>query len=88
MDPPTRQRGSFDVNKNYPAVIKRLPKLISPGADVIATINSPYQGPEYLIEQFEKHAPELTFKELMPIPAEFADKYPERGLNICHFRQS
>ncbi|MEZ5489648.1 MAG: class I SAM-dependent methyltransferase [Gammaproteobacteria bacterium] len=88
VDPPTRQRGSFDVAKNYPAVIKRLPKLIKPGADVIATINSPYQGPGFLIEQFEKFAPALRFVEFLPIAAEFQDKYPERGLNICLFREA
>ena len=42
IDPPTRQRGSFDVEKNYSAVLKKLSKLTAPGANVIATVNSPY----------------------------------------------
>ena len=88
IHPPTRQRGSFDVEKNYPAVIKRMLKLINPGADVVATINSPCQGPGFLIEQFEKFAPALRFVEFPPIAPEFQDKYPERDLNICLFREA
>lgn len=85
IDPPTRQRGSFDVEKNYATVIRRIPKLASTGAEVIATINSPFHGPGYLIEQFEKHAPQVRFREFMPIPDEFLDLYPEKGLNIGRF---
>jgi len=87
IDPPSRQRGSFDVEKNYPTVIKRLPKLVNPGADVIATVNSPHLGSDYLIEQFARHAPQLQLVDRLPAAAEFAEKYPERGLKIYRFRQ-
>ncbi|MEZ5517904.1 MAG: class I SAM-dependent methyltransferase [Gammaproteobacteria bacterium] len=86
VDPPTRQRGSFEVEKNYPAVIRRLPKLVNAGADLIVTINSPFLGADYLIDQFSKQAPGLQFVGQLPIAPEFEDRYPERGLNICHFR--
>ena len=87
IDPPTRQRGSFDVEKNYPAVIKRVPKLVNPGADVIATVNSPHLDRDFLLEQFARHAPELQFSENLPASPEFQEKFPGRGLKIYRFRQ-
>ena len=86
IDPPTRQRGSFDVEKNYGAILRRLHQLCNPNADIIATLNSPFLDTEHLIHQFLRFAPTATFIGLVSPAAEFADKYPEKGLKICHFR--
>jgi len=86
IDPPMRQRGSFDSAKNYGAVMKKLHSLCAPGAKVIATINSPFLSSDYLQELFEKHNPEGAYLGEMAVAPEFADKYPERGLNICLFQ--
>ncbi len=85
IDPPMRQRGSFDSAKNYAAVMKKLHNFCAPGAKVIATINSPFLSGEYLQELFEKHNPEGAYLGEIAIAPEFEDKYPERGLNICLF---
>jgi len=86
IDPPTRQRGSFDAAKNYGAVMKKLRNICAPGATVIATINSPFLSSEFLLELFEKHNPAGRYVGELPVAPEFADKFPERGLNICEFR--
>lgn len=88
IDPPSRQRGSFDVEKNYSAIIKKLAGIANPGADIIATLNSPYLGSEYLLNRFQRYGPGFRFIAEMPASPEFNDKYPERGLKICHFRYS
>lgn len=86
IDPPTRQRGSFDVEKNYGAVLKKLPALCNPGAEVVATLNSPFRSRDYLIELFLDKVPGSQFVEQMPAAIEFTDKFPEKGLKICRFR--
>lgn len=86
IDPPSRQRGSFDVEKNYPAVIKKLKSLVNPGADIIATLNSPYLDVDFLLHRFQRYAPACRYIGEMPASPEFKDKYPERGLKICHFK--
>lgn len=86
IDPPTRQRGSFDVSLNYPAVLKKLSRLCNPGADVIATINSPFLDVNFLLEKFERHVPAASYIGSMEVAEEFADKFPERGLKIYHFK--
>jgi len=85
IDPPMRQRGSFDSAKNYAAVMKKLHNFCAPGAKVIATINSPFLSGDYLQELFEKHNPEGSYLGEMAVAPEFEDKFPERGLNICLF---
>lgn len=86
IDPPTRQRGSFNVEKNYGAVLKKLPKLCAPGAAVIATLNSPYHTMDYLVDMFLDKNPGSEFVQQMPAAPEFADKFPEKGLKICYFQ--
>lgn len=85
IDPPTRQRGSFDAAKNYGAIVKKLRGLCLPQANVIATINSPFLSSDFLLELFERHIPAARYLGEMPVAPEFADQYPERGLNICRF---
>ncbi|PCJ23432.1 MAG: methyltransferase [SAR86 cluster bacterium] len=86
IDPPTRQRGSFDVAVNYPAVLKKLRSLCAPDADIIATINSPFLDIDFLPEKFERHVPNGSYLGQIDAAPEFADKFPERGLKIYHFK--
>ena len=85
IDPPTRQRGSFDAEKDYGAVIKKLPKLCTPGAGVIAALNSPFLTSEFLIGKFRELLPASRYLENLSVAPEFRDKYPEKGLKICRF---
>jgi 23S rRNA (cytosine1962-C5)-methyltransferase len=86
IDPPTRQRGSFDVEKNYRSVIRKLSKMCKPGADIIATVNSPFLESNYLLGLFSANLRNAEYVEAIPAAAEFADKYPQRGLKICRFK--
>ncbi|MBT5509752.1 MAG: methyltransferase [Gammaproteobacteria bacterium] len=85
IDPPTRQKGSFDVTKNYPSVIKRMSKLCNPGAEIIATVNSPFLDENFLLDLFAKHLPQSQFVSTMEVAPEFEDAFPERGLKIYRF---
>lgn len=85
IDPPTRQKGSFDVSKNYPSLIKRMTKLCNPGAEIIATVNSPFLDESFLPELFERHLPQSKLLGNMDVAPEFLDEFPERGLKIYRF---
>jgi 23S rRNA (cytosine1962-C5)-methyltransferase len=86
IDPPTRQRGSFDAEKDYAAVLKKLNQLTKPGASIIATVNSPYLGPDFLKNHVQRYAPHCSFVGEMPASPEFEDKFPDKALKIYHFR--
>jgi len=87
IDPPTRQRGSFDVEKNYAAILRRIRQLATPTADIIATLNSPRLGRDFLLDLMAEHAPQCQFVDYLPASPEFDDLYPDRSLKIYHFRQ-
>ncbi len=86
IDPPTRQRGSFEAEKDYGAVVKRLGSLCSPSADIIACLNSPFLDTNWLLTLFDRFAPEAVFVEKLPVAPEYQDREPERGLKICRFQ--
>ena len=86
IDPPTRQRGSFDAEKNYGAVLKKLKALTTERSNIIATINSPYLNEDFLPNMVQRYSPNLKQIERLPIAPEFADRFPERALKIYHFR--
>lgn len=86
IDPPARQRHSFDAVKNYAAVIKRLSKVCNNEADIIATLNSPFLNRNFLLDKFAQHLPAARFIESIPASPEFQDKYPEKALKIFRFK--
>lgn len=85
IDPPTRQRGSFDAKRDYGALVRKLSRLCEPGADVLACLNSPFLPSDFLQELFEKYAPDFKYQERLAVAPEFEDEDPERGLKILRF---
>ncbi|MDD9959535.1 MAG: class I SAM-dependent methyltransferase [Gammaproteobacteria bacterium] len=85
IDPPTRQRRGFDVEKNYGAVIRKLAKLCHDKAEIIATLNSPFLGQQFLLDKFAQYAPTAEFVESIPAAEEFKDRFPDRALKILRF---
>jgi len=86
IDPPTRQRGSFDAGRDYGALVRKLSRLCEPGADVLACLNSPFLSSDFLQGLFEKYAPDFEYQERLPVAPEFEDEDPERGLKILRIR--
>jgi 23S rRNA (cytosine1962-C5)-methyltransferase len=85
IDPPARQRGSFDSEKNYGTILKRIRKLAKPGAMVIASINSPWLDRDFLLSAMAKHSPCTRFLKYLPVSPGFEDKYPDRALKVYLF---
>ena len=86
IDPPTRQRGSFDAEKDYGAILKKLHKLVLPDADIIASLNSPYLGTDFLPNLMQKHQAKFRLVREFPVSPEFVDRFPERALKLYHFK--
>lgn len=86
IDPPTEQGTSFSARTGWPKLARRLAQWAAPGADVVACLNAPQLGPEFLRELFARELPGATLVETLGPPDDFPEKHPERGLNILHFR--
>jgi 23S rRNA (cytosine1962-C5)-methyltransferase len=87
IDPPTFQKGSFLLTKDYQRVLRRLPELLSAAGTVLACSNDPATGPGFLIDGVMREAPGLTFEERLANPPEFPDADPACGLKALVFRR-
>ncbi|WP_201485339.1 class I SAM-dependent methyltransferase [Pseudomonas sp. OF001] len=86
IDPPSFQKGSFALTSDYRKILRRLPELLSEGGTVLACVNDPGIGPDFLIEGMAAEAPQLHFVERLANPPEFADIHPDSGLKALVFR--
>ena len=87
IDPPTFQKGSFALSKDYQRILRQLPELLTPQGTVLACVNDPDVGPEFLIESMAREAPALVFSERLENPPEFPDISAASGLKALVFRQ-
>lgn len=87
IDPPSFQKGSFLLTKDYQRVLRRLPDLLTPQGTVLACMNDPALGEDFLIDGVTQEAPGLRFVERLQNPPEFPDIDAQSGLKALVFRQ-
>lgn len=85
IDPPSFQKGSFLLTKDYQRVLRRLPELLSPEGTVLACMNDPAFGADFLIDGVTREAPSLRFAQRLENPPEFPDADVEAGLKALVF---
>ncbi len=86
-DPPTFQKGSVDIVKDYPKIIRRLPDLMAPSASLLLCMNSPHHGPELINDCMKSLAPDYRYIEEVETPAVFKDAQG-RGVKALYFKHS
>ncbi|NOI81735.1 methyltransferase domain-containing protein [Vibrio tubiashii] len=86
IDPPSFQKGSFALTKDYKRILRKLPELLAEGGEVIACVNSPQVTSQFLIDSMQEEAPQLSFVERLDNPAEFEDIDPEASLKVLRFK--
>ncbi|MBB1489025.1 class I SAM-dependent methyltransferase [Oceanospirillum sediminis] len=87
IDPPSFQKGSFILTKDYPRVLRQLNSLLSDNGTVMACANDPEIHSSYLINLMKQEAPELRFFERLANPEEFPDKDEEKSLKVMLFQR-
>ncbi|MFV0574104.1 MAG: class I SAM-dependent methyltransferase [Vibrio sp.] len=85
IDPPSFQKGSFALTKDYKRILRKLPSLLTPNADVLACVNSPVVSEDFLIDSMAEEAPDLRYVERLANPTEFADIDEQASLKVMHF---
>ncbi|REG83255.1 class I SAM-dependent methyltransferase [Marinomonas pollencensis] len=86
IDPPTFQKGSFAITKDYQKILRRLPELLATDGQVLACVNDPTLSSQFLMDGMLAEAPSLRFKSRLENPAEFPDIDPESGLKALIFQ--
>ncbi|PSV58977.1 class I SAM-dependent methyltransferase [Photobacterium sp. GB-3] len=88
IDPPSFQKGSFALTKDYQKILRRLPELLTENGTVLACVNDPSITSTFLIEGMAAEAPELVFEKRLDNPPEFKDIEPEGGLKALVFQRN
>lgn len=87
IDPPTNQGDSFRGDRDYHKIIRRLPEMCNKDAVVMACLNSPFLGSEFLVKAFKEFAPEFELQERIYSSFSKMEVDPEAGLKILMFKK-
>ena len=81
IDPPSNQAGSFVAPRDYGKIVRHLGELTKPESQILACLNSPHLGEDFLREQFC----DFVYGERLPGAAGFADRNAESALKCLLF---
>ena len=87
IDPPSFQAGSFNVRKDYQKIVRKLPRLMAPQAQVLACLNSPDLSFSFLRELFSE-LNEVVETRVIAGPASFPEVDADRGLKALLFEKT
>ncbi len=85
IDPPSAQKGSFMVEKDYPKVLRKLHKLLAPEAEILACVNAPWLDYDWLEQCVADNLPGAEKVSRLPGAAGF-DEAGEPALKTIHYR--
>lgn len=88
IDPPSFQKGSFALTKDYQKILRRLPDLLADGGQVLACVNSPVVNCDFLIDGMKQEAPTLQYVERLDNPPEFPDTDDQAALKCLVFKKA
>ena len=85
-DPPSFQKGSVDIERDYSKIIRRIPQLMQKGGELLLCLNSPDLDEEFLKMEVERECPECYFIEKIASPEVFKEAHKGKGLKVLLFK--
>lgn len=85
-DPPSFQKGSVNIERDYVKIIRRIPQLMSPNGLVMLCLNSPDLNEQFLFDCVERECPECEFIEQIKPAEVFKEAHEGKGLKVLIFR--
>ncbi|MDP2549140.1 class I SAM-dependent methyltransferase [Oceanobacter sp. 4_MG-2023] len=85
-DPPTFQKGSVDIRKDYPRLLRRLREMLAPSAELLLCLNAPELGEAFLRQQVADECPEWRYIERLPNPSAFIEVDETAGLKVLRYQ--
>ena len=88
-DPPTYQKGSIDLVRDYPKLIRRFVEFSDQNTILFLCINTPHigslTGKEFLIDSVTSNAPGITFIDEIKPPAVYKETQ-DKGTKVLLFK--
>jgi 23S rRNA (cytosine1962-C5)-methyltransferase len=85
IDPPSYQPGSFVAQKDYAKVVRRIPELMPNGGSVLACLNAPEIGIDFMMSLFAEACPGCSFVQRLEPSADFPDENSDQQLKLLVF---
>lgn len=87
-DPPSFQKGSVDIQRDYYKIISRIPQLVKPGGMLMMCLNSPDLDDDFLKQQMLEHCPDCQLIGKIGNPSVFKEAQPGKGLKVYLYQFS
>jgi 23S rRNA (cytosine1962-C5)-methyltransferase len=84
-DPPSFQKGSVNIERDYKKIIRRLPELMAENSDVLLCLNSPDLDENFLLAEVQRECPECVFQYKLATPSVFKEAEQGKGLKCLYF---
>jgi len=84
-DPPSFQKGSVKIERDYKKIIKRIPELMSANAELLLCLNSPDLDEDFLLAEVARECPDCIFQEKLVNPEVFKEAEQGKGLKVLRF---
>lgn len=85
VDPPSFQKGSFDARKDYARILRRLPELVAPEAELLLCLNAPYLSRDYFQALVAAELASVNVVGFLPGREDFPEA-GEPALKMLHCR--
>jgi 23S rRNA (cytosine1962-C5)-methyltransferase len=84
-DPPSFQKGSVDIERDYAKIIRRIPQWMNTGAKLMLCLNSPDLDEQFLREEVARECPDCIFEQQLANPDVFKEAHKGKGLKVLIF---
>ncbi len=84
-DPPSFQKGSVNIERDYAKIIRRIPQWMNSGAKLMLCLNSPDLDEQFLLSEVERECPDCIFDIQLQNPEVFKEAYKGKGLKVLIF---
>ena len=87
-DPPTLQKGSIDIVRDYPKIMRKLNEFMAPNSKLVLCINAPHlgqiNGGDFLIQSMKDYAPEYQLSNDIKPPRVYVEA-EQKGMKTLIF---
>ncbi|MFK5947988.1 MAG: class I SAM-dependent methyltransferase [Methylococcales bacterium] len=82
-DPPTFQKGSVDIVRDYPKILKRLDSFMVPKSTLLLCLNAPELERDFLIQHMQELAPRYQLIEELLAPEVYVEAEGKGLKTLC-----
>lgn len=84
-DPPSFQKGSVNIARDYAKIIRRIPQWMNAGAKLMLCLNSPDLDEQFLKDEVIRECPDCVFEQHIANPDVFKEAHEGKGLKVLIF---